>query len=257
MRPGKAETYRIRMTIGGDRLDAFQDVRSPAIGIIDTKLHVNSTISDADEGARYATCDIKDFYLGSKVAVFQYMKVHRRYVPQEIIDEYGLTDDDFDAQGYIYLEIQKGMYGLKEAGILAFEQLQAHLKPYGYEPMSFTPGLWRHVTRRTTFTLAVDDFGIKYFSKADAEHLFSALRDKYTITTDWSKPSQPIGPAPLISASLSTGITKTAGSTCPCRSTYRMPWPASAIHHRNAPSTHRTFGPPPSTDRKSNLPTTT
>jgi hypothetical protein len=52
--------------------------------------------------------------------------------------------------------------------------------------MSFTPGLCRHVTRRTTFTLAVDDFGIKYFSKADAEHLFSALRDKYTITTDWS-----------------------------------------------------------------------
>jgi hypothetical protein len=48
MRPGKAETYRIRMTIGGDRLDAFQDVRSPVVGIIDTKLHLSSTISDAD-----------------------------------------------------------------------------------------------------------------------------------------------------------------------------------------------------------------
>jgi hypothetical protein len=51
MRPGKSEIYRIRMTIGGDRLEAFQDVRSPAVGIVDTKLHLNSTISDADEEA--------------------------------------------------------------------------------------------------------------------------------------------------------------------------------------------------------------
>jgi len=186
MRPGKTEVYRLRMTIGGDRLEAFQDVRSPAVGIVDTKLHLNSTISDADKGARYATCDIKDFFLGSKMKVFQYMKIHRRYVPQEISDEYNITDADFDRKGYIYLEIQKGMYGLKEASILAYEQLVAHLAPYGYSPMPFTPGLWRHSTRRTTFTLAVDDFGVKHFSKADAEHLFNALRDKYTITTDWT-----------------------------------------------------------------------
>jgi hypothetical protein len=54
MRPGKAEPYRIRMTVGGDRLDAYQDVRSPAVGITDTKLHINSTISDAKDGARIA-----------------------------------------------------------------------------------------------------------------------------------------------------------------------------------------------------------
>jgi hypothetical protein len=146
MRPGKSEVYRIRMTIGGDRLEAFQDVRSTAVGIIDTKLHLNSTISDADEGARYATCDIKDLFLGSKMKVFQYMKVHRRYIPQEIIDEYGLTDADFDSKGYVYMEIQKGMYGLKEASILAHEQLCEHLRPYGYSPMPFTPGIWRHDT---------------------------------------------------------------------------------------------------------------
>jgi hypothetical protein len=46
--------------------------------------------------------------------------------------------------------------------------------------------LWRHNTRRTTFTLAVDDFGVKYFRKVDAEHLFSALKDKYALTQDWS-----------------------------------------------------------------------
>jgi hypothetical protein len=107
-------------------------------------------------------------------------------VTQEIIDAYDITDDYYDSKGYVYLEIRKGMYGLKEASILAYDQLKEHLSHYGYAPVRYTPGLWRHNTRRTTFTLAVDDFGIKYFSKADADHLFAALHDKYALTKDWS-----------------------------------------------------------------------
>jgi hypothetical protein len=78
------------------------------------------------------------------------------------------------------------MYGLKEASVLAYDQLKEHLAPYGYAPVRVTPGLWKHSTRPTKFTLAVDDFGIKYFQKADAEHLISALQDKYQLTQDWS-----------------------------------------------------------------------
>ena len=53
----------------------------------------------------------------------------------------------------------------KETSILAYGQLKEHLAPYGYMPVQFTPGIRRHNTRRTTFTLAVDDFGIKYLVK--------------------------------------------------------------------------------------------
>jgi hypothetical protein len=186
MRPGKAEPWRIRMTVGGDRLDAFQDVRSPAVGLTDTKLHLNSVISDAKKGARYGTADLKDFFLQSLMKIFQYMKVHKKYIPPEIIAEYNLTPDYFDSNGYAYLEIRKGMYGLKEAAILAYEQLRDHLSPFGYAPVTHTPGLWRHATKPTTFTLAVDDFGIKYFSKSDADHLLDALRSKYELTVDWT-----------------------------------------------------------------------
>jgi len=73
------------------------------------------------------------------------------------------------------------MYGLKEAAILAYEQLRKHLELYSYVPIKHTPGMWRHTTRPITFTLGVDDFGIKYFN-----HLFSALQDKYSITISWS-----------------------------------------------------------------------
>ena len=174
------------MTVGGNRLDAYQDVRSPAVGVIDTKLHLNSVISDAHLGARYCTGDLKDFFLVSDMPIYQYMRVHRRYVPQEIINEYDLTDQHFSSKGFVYLEIRKGMYGLKEAAILAYDQLKAHLAPYGYFPVAQTPGLWRHTDQRTTFTLAVDDFGMKFFSQPDADHLFNALAAKYALTRDWT-----------------------------------------------------------------------
>jgi hypothetical protein len=75
------------------------------------------------------------------------------------------------------------MYGLKEAAIIAFNQLVQKLD----EPTPFTPGLWRHRTKPTiTFVLCVDDFGVKYFSKADALHLIDAIRSHYKLTIDWS-----------------------------------------------------------------------
>jgi len=43
---------------------------------------------------------------------------------------------------------------------------------YGYVPFKHTPGMWLHTTRPITFTLAVDDVGIKYFNKDDANHVF-------------------------------------------------------------------------------------
>jgi hypothetical protein len=53
--------------------------------------------------------------------------------------------------------------------------------------MPFTPGLWHHRTKCTTFILCVDDFGVKYFSKADAQHLIDAIISAdYKLTIDWS-----------------------------------------------------------------------
>ena len=78
------------------------------------------------------------------------------------------------------------MYGLKQAARLAYDLLKKRLAPYGYYPDLVCPNVWKHKTRRTTFILCVDDFGIKYFDKADAEHLMNALRANYEITVDWT-----------------------------------------------------------------------
>ena len=64
-------------------------------------------------------------------------------------------------------------------------ELTKHLNNFGYRPVQRTPGLWRHKTRATIFTLVVDDFAIKYATHQDADHLLQALCSKYTISTDW------------------------------------------------------------------------
>ena len=105
---------------------------------------------------------IGNFYFGTTMAYLQYIHVHASFTTQEVMDQYSFT---VEAGGYVYLEIRKVMYGLKEAGIIAFTQLVQKLAPFRYESMKFTPDLWCHTTRKTTFTLCVDNFGVKYFSK--------------------------------------------------------------------------------------------
>jgi hypothetical protein len=48
-----------------------------------------------------------------------------------------------------------------------------------------TPALWKHESRKIIFSLVVDDFGIKYERREDAEILTNALQDLYKITIDW------------------------------------------------------------------------
>ena len=182
-RPLKQEQYRVRLVVGGDKLTYLEDAGSPAASILETKLLINSVISDALNGAKFMSADLKDFFLASPMATPENMRIHRKYIPQDIIDKYHL-ETKFN-NDYIYVKIKKGMYGLKQAAILAYEHLVNNLKPHGYEPIPHTVGLWRHKTRKTKFCLCVDDFGIKYYSKDDAQHLLNALGQNYTYSTDW------------------------------------------------------------------------
>jgi hypothetical protein len=88
-------------------------------------------------------------------------------------------------KGYVYLQMQKGVWGLPQAGILANKLLRKRLAPHGYFECSHTPGLWKHSTRPISFTLVVDDFGIKYKCQEDVDHLIAALKTKYNLTKNW------------------------------------------------------------------------
>ena len=73
------------------------------------------------------------------------------------------------------MEIIKGIPGLKKAGKLASNRLTNNLERNRYAPVPHTPSLWLHHTSEILFSLVVNNFGIKYTRKADADHLLKSL----------------------------------------------------------------------------------
>jgi hypothetical protein len=112
------------------------------------------------------------------------MVINLSSLPQETIEKYDLIKLSQD--GKVYIEIQKGMYGLPQAGILANELLQRNLAKDGYRPTQHTHGLWTHDTRPISFLLVVDDFGVKYVGREHAEHLMACIKKNYNISSDWN-----------------------------------------------------------------------
>ena len=62
-----------------------------------------------------------DFYLGTTMTRYEYLRLSITIIPQEIIDQYNLLP--LVRSGYVYIEIQRGIYRLPQAGILANNQL--------------------------------------------------------------------------------------------------------------------------------------
>jgi hypothetical protein len=124
---------------------------------------------------------IKNYYLGTPLLRYEYMIMLLSRFPDEIVDKYNLKALAVD--GWVYIEIRKGMYGLKQAGLLS-NQLQTRLVPFGYYPARHTPGLWLHKTRPLAFSLIVDNFAVKYVGKQHPDHLRNALLQSYELTTD-------------------------------------------------------------------------
>jgi hypothetical protein len=113
---------------------------------------------------------------------FEYMKIPLALFPVWTIEQYNLKKLALD--GWVYIEMRHAVWGLPQVGILANKQLHRKLAPFGYYKSANTPDLWQHESRPLTFTLVVDDFGVKFVNKADVDHLISSIKKTYTLTED-------------------------------------------------------------------------
>jgi hypothetical protein len=174
--------YRVRGTVGGDRVEYNGRRSSYTASLSTVKLLLNATVS---EDADWMTADIKDYYLGSPMPdgpVFMWIPLH--LIPEDIQERYKLNS--IAVNGKVLAQIDAGMYGLPHAGKLAQDRLIPHLAKHGYHQCEQTRCLFKHETRPISFTLVVDDFGIKYKGKEHADHLIAALSEIYTMTVDWT-----------------------------------------------------------------------
>ncbi len=64
----------------------------------------------------------------------EYMRIHGKYFSNTFCTIHNLHNK-VNADGYVYYDIQVGMYGLKQAAIVAYNLICKHLKPEGYYPI--------------------------------------------------------------------------------------------------------------------------
>ena len=179
--PGGIE-YRVRGTYGGNRGDYKGPTAAETADITTVKLVLNSVASDPE--AQWLTTDISDFYLGTPMDTPEYMRVPLKYIPAATMEKHNLAG--LVHNGAVIMQLNKGIYGLKQAGRLAQQRLIKHLADHGYHQTEHTPCLFKHDTNSVIFTLVVDDFGVKYKQKEDVTHLLDTLEKLYKIKTNWS-----------------------------------------------------------------------
>ena len=172
--------YRVRGTIGGNHISYDGETAAHTASMQLIKIFLNSVVSTPD--AKFMTADIKDFYLGTPLPTTEYMRITLDHIPADVISKYNMLD--FAHNGAVIVAVDKGIYGLPQAGRLAQDRLVKHLANHGYHLADNTPCLFKHETNSVAFTLVVDDFGIKYTHSADADHLLAVLRELYIMTED-------------------------------------------------------------------------
>jgi hypothetical protein len=78
------------------------------------------------------------------------------------------------------------MYRLPYAGVIVKNLPEERREKHGYHQSDKASGFWTHDTRLISFTLLVDDFGVKHIGEQYANHLISVLEEFYEIEKYWT-----------------------------------------------------------------------
>jgi hypothetical protein len=102
-KPHKKEKARLRLTVGGDRLDYSGDAATSTADITTFKILINSTLSTEDDAMMMM--DIKNYCMGTHLPRYEYMRMLLSRSPEEIVTKYNLAALAVD--GWVYKEIRK------------------------------------------------------------------------------------------------------------------------------------------------------
>jgi hypothetical protein len=101
---------RVRGTIGGDRINHTGPVSARTAKIEVVRALLCSTLADDADF-------ITDYYLNTPLERPEFMRMTRKQVSPAIIAEYGY--EDYFVNNMLYFQVNKGMYGLPQAGLPA------------------------------------------------------------------------------------------------------------------------------------------
>ena len=105
IRPLKSEKNRVRVTIGGDRLEYEGNMSTTPATLTTVKTHLNSTMPTKE--GKHMTEEIKYFYYGTSMQENEHGHLPVELIPQEIMKQSDLNK--LESKNKAYFEIQKGM----------------------------------------------------------------------------------------------------------------------------------------------------
>ena len=137
-RPQKEDPYRIRITAGGNLLTYRGNVSTRTADLSTSKLLWKSVLNT--DGAKYMCLDINNFYLTAALDFFEYMQMPLSVFSEWVKKQYKL--DEHAQNDFVYLRMERAVWGLPQVGILANKLLRKQLAPHRYYECINTPGLW-------------------------------------------------------------------------------------------------------------------
>ncbi len=176
---------RVRSVAGGNKIRYPADTSARTAELETFKLLLQAAVSEraAGTGGKFATLDIKDFYIQAPLDRPEYVSIPVARIPRAVMDKYNLWQ--YVHNDRVLFEVLTCMYGLPQAGILSQDRLFAHLAKRGYHQDKFVPCLFKHEQRSVMFVVTVDDFAVKYTDRSNVEHLLDALRELYEVEVNW------------------------------------------------------------------------
>ncbi len=164
------------MVVGGDRVHYPGNTGTPTANLLTIKILINSIISTS--GAKFMTMDIKDFYLNTLMARYEYLRLRIADMPDDVIEQYNLRDNTTPTAISI-AKYKRGCMACHRPVSLPNNIVKERLQKHSYHQSQTTPGLWKHDPRSIRFSLVDNDFGVKYVGKENAQHLLDTVQHYY------------------------------------------------------------------------------
>ena len=131
------------------------------------KMHWNPAMSL--DGVRHITIDLKFFYLELGSLEHDCIRIKLSIIPDKFSEEHNLHDL-VNVNMHVCAEVRSGIHGSPQVGRLAHEDLVSNLSQCSHKPVKSTLGIWKHTNNGISFTLVVNDFGIKCHTMKSLNH---------------------------------------------------------------------------------------
>ena len=128
--PGRKSAEQNRTdSVWGKQINYPGTCGTPTTDLLTVKILLNSVISTPE--AKFMTKNIVNFYLNTPLKRYKYLLLKLEDIPEDVRKEYKLKEN-VTTEGWVYVNVCRGIYGLPQAGLIVQELLAIRLDTHGY-----------------------------------------------------------------------------------------------------------------------------